>query len=110
MTLRHDIVQGHWGIVMKVEIDLMKTESPEALVDALRGVFSSFSVTGQRADKILGSIDDADFESEFKLRGPEFLKQSMEEQGYIDLSKMALLAKKLGPDQGFPLGKIRVFR
>jgi len=89
--------------------DLRATEDPEKLIKMIKNVFPH-SVLKTGKDEILGDIKDSDF---WDTVDREKVRDTVEgiiekNNGYIDISKTALAAGKIAPDEEHPLGKVRI--
>ncbi len=94
---------------MKVECDLRHTEDPEKVLRMLRDFFpgAEFKVEG---DKITGEADEQEFWRRVEEQGIRpALEKELEENGFLELSKLAMLSGKASVDAGFPLGCVRVY-
>ena len=89
-----------------LEVDFFETEDQEKLVSTVRSIFPDAELKKAKG-KLIGK---ASVENFWKLVDQEGIRntiqQHLEEQGFVDLSKMAAVAGKISVDQGFPLGKI----
>ena len=98
----------------RLEVDLRQTEDPELVKKVIRNIFPKARLEVQEG-KIVGEIDTGFFFELLKqqqIRGAiaSVLDENASNgESFIDLSKMAAIAGKLGIDEGFALGKIRLF-
>ncbi len=92
-----------------LKADLKATEDPEKLLMAIKKIFPNSELEIGK-DEILGNVKDDDFwELADKQKIRKTLETAIEEnKGYVDLSKLAAAAGKLGIDEENPLGKIRL--
>jgi predicted RNA binding protein with dsRBD fold (UPF0201 family) len=93
---------------MRIEADLKATEDEEKLTAAIKNIFpnAKLKIEGKR---IVGETDIEHFEKLIKEQKIRTTVYEILKQGHIDLHKLAAVAGFVAVDEGFPLGKIRLF-
>ena len=94
---------------MRIECDLRPTEDPKKLLRMLSEFFPGAKLKVE-GDRITGEADEKLFWQKVREQGTEpALRKELEEKGFLELSKMALLAGKASLDARFPFGSVRVY-
>ncbi len=92
---------------MKIECEVRPTEDKEKLKKMLSAVFKGVKFKEEQG-KITGEISEKDFLSLCEEKQTLIIPQMLEENKEVKLSKLALFAGKLVPDEDFPLGAVVV--
>lgn len=96
-----------------LEIDFKPTEDEKKLVEAVKNVFPNAKLSREK-DRLVGETDLGVF---MELLRKEKVRKTVREllvknkegkSSHLDISKMACVAGKVGFDEGFPLGKVRL--
>lgn len=91
-----------------IEADLKPTEDAKHVQEAIKNIFPDAKLEIHKSE-IKGHASLSKFKELVKKQElVALIKAELEDKNYFDLHKMAAVAGKVGLDQGFPLGKIRV--
>ncbi|GEM_PF-3541070 len=91
-----------------IEADLKPTENAKHVEQAIKKIFPDAKLEVLSSEiKGHASLNKfAELVKKQELQG--IIKRELEDKSYLDLHKIAAVAGKIGLDEEFPLGKIRV--